>query len=111
MNQNPVVVAGASVTGVIVFVKALISLIQAMQWFDLTPEQWAALAVFFETTIPIVAVWVGAIWVMRNTTNLTRPTDIDGTPLTRPDNAPAIKEMAVIQEKAIEMNEQTRGLK
>lgn len=104
MNNNSILTASASVTGVIVVVKSLINLARAMAWFSLTEEQWSAWSVFFETVIPIAAVWVGAWWISRNTTNLAKPTDIDGTPLTRPDNSPAIGEMTNLQTEALDIN-------
>jgi hypothetical protein len=113
MRDNSILTASASVTGVIVFVKALITLMQAMMWFSLTVEQWNALSVFFETVIPIAAVWVGAWWISRHTTSLANPTDIDGTALSRPNDVLPIKKLENLQEQAIKIDkkiEQTRGL-
>ena len=110
-NTDPVVANALSISAGIVVIKALMSLGQTMGWWNLTEEQNSALVNFLDIAIPIVAVWLGVIWTKRNVTPLKSPTDIDGVPLTRPDNSPAIKEMAVIQEKAIELNKNiTRGL-
>lgn len=109
--NNPVLIGGGSVTGVIVFVKALINLVRAMQWFALTEEQWNAWSSFFETTIPIAAVWIVALWVSRKTTSLADPKDKDGVELTRPGDTPAIGKLETLQSEAILINkEQTRGL-
>lgn len=111
MNSNPVLAASASVTGVIVFVKALISLARAMNWFSMTEDQWNAWSVFFETVIPIAAVWIGAWWVSRQTTSLANPRDVDGAALSRSDDQLPIKKLEAVQSEAIQMNKAiTRGL-
>lgn len=107
--NNPILIASGSVTGVIVFVKALINLTRAMMWFDLSEEQWNAWSSFFETTIPIAAVWLGAWWVSRNTTSLADPKDKDGVELTRPGDTPAIGKLETLQTEALQMNV-TRGM-
>ena len=111
MKDNPVVMNALSISAAIVVFKALMELGQAMGWWNLTAEQNSALVKFLDIAVPIVAVWLGVIWTRRNVTPLKSPTDIDGVPLSRPDNTPAIKQMEVIQKEAISMNKEiTRGL-
>lgn len=113
MNGNdPVIISGISIASVILFVKATLTLVQAMGWLILDEEQWAVLSNYAETVIPILAVGIGTWWASRNTTNLANPKDIDGTPLSRPEDVPAIKKMESLHSEAIRMDdkiEQTRG--
>lgn len=103
-NDNPVVVQAAWVTGVIIVVKTLITYFRVMGWIELPEEKFQATISVFETLIPIVAVWGGVLWARRKVTSLTNPTDVDGTPLTRPDNTPSIPQMEKQQVEAIELN-------
>lgn len=103
-TSNPVVQQAASVTAIIVVIKATITYIRSMGWWNLEEQQYIDTVSFIETVLPIVIVWVGAFWAMRKTTSLENPKDIDGTPLTRPDNAPAIPKMEKLQEEAIKIN-------
>lgn len=112
MQNNSVLIASGGVTGVIVFVKALINFIRAMRWFALDDEQWSALSVFLETVIPIVAVWVAAWYVSRNTTNINDPRDVDGEPLSRKDDKLPLMKMEGLQTEALQINaevDKTRG--
>lgn len=111
MKDNPVVMNALSISAAIVVFKALMSLGQTMGWWNLTEEQNGALANFLDIAVPIVAVWVGVVWTNRQTTPLAKPTDVDGVPLSRPNDMAPIK----VQEQAIVMNEKidkqiTRGL-
>lgn len=111
MKDSPVVMNALSISAAIIVFKAVITLGQAMGWFNLSAEKQKALADFLDVAVPIIAVWLGVIWTRRNVTSLKSPRDVDNTPLTRPGDVPAIKEMEVIQGEAIELNKKvTRGL-
>lgn len=111
MKDDPVVMNALSISAAIVVIKALMSLGKTMGWWQLNEEQTNALINFLDIAVPIIAVWLGVIWTRRNVTSLKNPTDVDGVPLSRPGDKPAIKEMAVMQEKAIAINKEiTRGL-
>lgn len=100
-NNNPVVIQALSVSGAIIVVKSLMNLAKVNGWIDMSnPEVEAAWLSFIETALPIVVVWIGAWWASRRTTNLKDPKDVDGTPLSRPDNAPTIPQMASLQKEA-----------
>lgn len=105
-DTNPVVTQAASATAFLVVIKALLTYAKVMGWLDLEEDKFQATVSLVETLIPIIAVWVGAIWAMRKVTPLTNPKDVDNTPLTRPDNSPAIPQMAVMQKEAIKINEE-----
>ncbi len=110
-NTDPVVANALSISAAIVVFKAFMTLGQSLGWWSLSAEQNSAVANFLDIAIPVIAVWLGVIWTKRNVTSLKLPTDVDGAPLTRPDNTPAIKELAVLQKEAIEINKEiTRGL-
>jgi hypothetical protein len=112
-GNNPVIIGGISIASVILFVKATLNLAQSMRWLTLESQQWLDLANYAETVIPIIAVGFITWWTSRNTTNLSSPRDVDGAPLTRPDNSPAIKKMENLQDEAIKIDkkiELTRGL-
>lgn len=104
-TSNPVVQQAAGVTAVIVVIKTTITYIRVMGWLDLTPEQEAATFSFIETVLPIVAVWILALWAMRRVTPLSEPRDVDGTPLSRPGDVPAIPQMAKMQQEATKIND------
>lgn len=108
-NENPVIVNGISVSGVIILIEAISSLGQAQRWW--TGEDAAAWVKFFNVVLPVVAVWVGAWILKRKVTPTAKPRDEDGTPLTRPDNMPAFSEIRAAQTEAIKINKEvTRGL-
>lgn len=113
MSINPIVAQGGLAAAIIVLVKATITLLAGLKF--LTPEVAALWSDYFNTVIPVAAILIGAWWAAKRTTPLSRPTDVDGTPLTRPDNAPALKELEGLQTEAIKidnakMKEITRGL-
>lgn len=103
--SDPLVTQALSVSGFIMVIKAIITYSRAMGWWNLTDEAEAATVTFIDAVIPIAAVWIGVLWAKRRTTSLTEPRDVDGTPLTRPDNAPAIPEMEKLQKEAVKINE------
>lgn len=103
-QNNPVVVQAASVTGFIVAIKALIAYFRIMGWLDWDEDRYQATVQLIDTVLPIAAVWIGVLWARRKVTPLTNPKDVDGTELTRPDNTPAIPQMAKEQKEALEIN-------
>lgn len=104
-TTNPVVTQAASATAILVVIKALLIYARIMGWLNLDEDRFNATVSFVETVIPIGAVWAGAWWAMRRVTPLEKPVDVDGTPLTRPDNSPAIPQMASLHKEAIKLNE------
>lgn len=104
-DTNPIAAQAASATAILIVIKAVITYMRAMGWLNLEEDKYQATVVLVETVLPIAAVWIGALWAMRKTTALANPKDVDGTPLTRPDNSPAIPQMAVLQEEAQKINE------
>ena len=110
-NERPVEMNALSISAAILVLKALITLGQGMGWWVLDSEKNSVLIGFIDTALPIILIWLGAIWTKRNVTPLAKPKDVDGATLSREGDVPAIKEMAKIQEKAIEINKEvTRGL-
>lgn len=111
--DNPVILGGISVSSLLVLIKAVISLGLSLHWW--TKEGADAWSSFTEVVLPIVAVWAVAWYTARKVTPLSKPVDVDNVPLTRPDNAPAIKELEGIQSEALKINDNinkklTRGL-
>lgn len=108
-DNNPVLVNGISVSAVLIVVKAFVALGKSLDWW--TGEAADAWATFLDITLPILAVWIAALWMRQKVTPTAKPRDEDGTPLTRPDNTPAISEIRVAQTEAIKINKlQDRGL-
>lgn len=104
-NNNPLVVQALSISGAIIVFKSLLNLAKVSGWIDMSnPEVEAAWIGFIETALPIVLVWLGTLWAARRTTTLKNPKDVDGTPLTRPNNTPTIPQMASLQKEAIEID-------
>lgn len=102
MNINPIVAQGGLAAAIIVLVKATITLLAGLK--VLTPEIATLLSDYFNTVIPVAAILIGAWWAAKRTTPLDKPTDVDGIPLTRPDNTPAIIEMQNLQTEAIKID-------
>ena len=78
---------------------SVLSLLVAMDIISLTGEQFDAIT---QTIGAVgVALWpiIAGLWARQQTTPLAMPRDVDGAALTRPDNTPAIKEMAAIQQE------------
>ena len=104
-STNPVLTQAAIVASIIALARAILTFGSAFGWWQLDETRNAALQGLIETGIPIVAILAGAFWATRKTTPLTKPRDIDGTPLTRPDNTPSIPEFKKVQEEAIQIND------
>lgn len=106
MDKNsPLVMQALSVSGAILVVKSFLNLAKVSGWIDMSnPEVEAAWLGFIETALPIIFVWVGTLWLSRRTTSLKDPKDIDGTPLSRPEDKPTIPQMASLQKEAIEID-------
>lgn len=103
-DSNPVLVNGLSVSAVLILVKAFITLGESSGWW--TSDQAKNWATFLDVALPILAVW-GAAWILRNkVTPSAKPRDEDGTPLTRPDNTPAISEIRAAQNEAIKIDKE-----
>lgn len=102
---NPVVTQAASVTTIIIVVKATLAYIQVMGWIDITPERALATTSFLETVLPIVAIWIGVLWTITRVTPLNNPKDKDGTELSRPGDVPVIAKIEKAQEEAIKIND------
>lgn len=106
-KDNPVAVQALSAGAFIVVVKALIVYFRTMGWINLTDDGFQATVDVIDTVLPILAVWIGAWWASRRVTSLTDARDVDGTPLTRPDNSPPIPQVEAVekkQEEAIKLN-------
>lgn len=103
-NTNPLVTQAASTTAILIVIKALLTYARVMGWLNLDEERFNATISFLDTVIPILAIWIGALWAMRKVTPLINPRDIDDTPLTRPDNKPAIPQLENMHKQAIEIN-------
>lgn len=102
--NNPVLTQAAIVASIIALARSILAFGSAFGWWELDEARDTALRGLIETGIPMLAVIVGAIWAMRKVTPLDKPRDIDGVPLTRPDNSPALPEYEKVQKEAIEMN-------
>lgn len=104
-DANPVITQAVSATAFIALVKATLAMLIAFHVFVLTEEQMASVNTWVDNVVPILAIVVGAWWASRKVTSLAAPRDADGTPLTRPDNAPAIGELESIQSEALKINQ------
>lgn len=85
-------------------VSAAITLLVAFG-VPVTEAQSAAILGFVGVVTPVLMAW----WASSRVTPLAEPRDTDGTPLTRPDNAPANKELEKLQDEAIYLNK-NRGV-
>jgi hypothetical protein len=109
MGDNPVVVQATVVATFITICKAIIGVAKAFKLVELTSEQDVAVTYLVETLITGVAILVGAWWASKKVTSLTSAKDIDGTPLTRPDNSLPIPQQKAVEkahESALKINEQ-----
>lgn len=104
-DANPVVQQAISATAIIVVIKAILEYIQVMGWFGITPDQVGATMKLLEVILPIVVLWITALWAARRVTPLSNPTDVDGEALSRPNDQLPILKMAAKQGEAIKMNE------
>jgi hypothetical protein len=104
MSNDPVLIGGASITGVIILAKLIFNFGTTMGWWHLNEEQTAAFLPLLDQGIPIAAVWITVLFLKVKTTRRDNPTDVDGIKLTRPDNTPAIPEMNRLQEEAIKID-------
>lgn len=87
LKREPVAIAG-SITGLIM---ALVMWLLAMGYLDWTPEQITATEQLVAIAIPLILSVVAVIWARWESTPLVDPRDVDGEPLTRSDNSPALK--------------------
>lgn len=113
--SNPVITQAAIITGLITLLKLVVAFGKAFHWFNFDEAQDLVVKDLIETGLPILAVILGAWWASRRTTPLSEPRDVDGTPLTRPDNTPAIPQIQAAHTEALKINDkidegQTRGL-
>lgn len=104
MTNNPVVTQAAVVAALIAFFKAVIGVAKAFRWLEMSQEQEIALSYLLETFVAVIAIFVGAWWVSKQVTPLTDAKDVDGTPLTRPDNSPPKAQMEREHKEAIKIN-------
>lgn len=102
---SPVYTQAISAAAFITVVKALLAVLLAFHVFTFDTNQSATVGYFIDDAIPILAILVGAWWASRKVTSLAAPRDIDGTPLSRPGNAPAIVELAQAHDEAIKINQ------
>lgn len=98
MNNTEPVVTAASIAGLI---SAGISFARLMNWIALDDDQYNSLMLFIGMALPIGL----GLWARQQVTPLAKPRDVDGAELTRPGDVPAIKELAVLQTEAKQINE------
>lgn len=84
-----------------VLANAIVVWLVVMEIVPLTDVQQAATLTMVMSLINVAGAW----WQSRETTALARPTDVDGMPLSRPGDTPAIKELAALQTEAQKINE------
>jgi hypothetical protein len=92
-------VVGAAGLGAII--NAGLMWARLMGWIDWSDEQFNSFMVFMNLMIPIGL----GIWARSQSTSLSQPRDTDGATLSRAGDVPANKELATLQEQAIEINE------
>jgi len=97
MKSEPVMVAGGIAGGIILLIVSFLAMMVSLEVWQLTPEQIAKIrdfaAALVGLTVLIVATPVVTAWFARKkVTPLSKPRDIDKTPLTREDGSPALKE-------------------
>lgn len=83
-----------------IFANAVVVWTVVMGFWPLDSTQQAVTLTLIMSGINVA----GALWQGRETTALSKPTDEDGVPLTRPDNTPAKAELRNLQTEAIEIN-------
>lgn len=103
--SNPVYVQAISAATLITVVKALLAVFLAFHVFSFDENQNSTINYLLDVGMPVLAILGGAWWASRRVTSLAAPRDIDGSPLTRPDNTPAIAELAGAQNEAIKINQ------
>ncbi len=101
---NPVVTQAISAAAFITLVKATLALLIAFHVFTFDDSQKASVDYWVDNAVPILAIIGGAWWASRKVTSLAAPRDVDGAPLTRPDNSPAITELENSHQEAININ-------
>lgn len=84
MSNEPLITIG----GIIAIAASLIALLRAFG-VPINSEQQQAIDQFLIAAGPIVV----ALWARRHVTPLANPKDATGTPLTRPDNSPAVRKV------------------
>lgn len=102
---NPVFTQAISAAAFITLIKALLAVLLAFHVFIFDDKQNTTVNYLIDNAIPILAIFIGAWWASRKVTSLAAPRDIDGTPLTRPDNAPALVELTEAHDEAIKINQ------
>lgn len=102
---NPVITQAISVAALVTVVKALLAVLLAFHVFTFDETQNTTVSYLVDVGVPILAIIGGAWWASRKVTSLAAPRDIDGAPLTRPDNTPAIAELESTHAEALKINQ------
>lgn len=102
---NPVITQALSAGTFVVLAKAILAVLLAFHVFTFDETQNTTVNYLVDVGIPIIAIIGGAWWASRKVTPLAAPRDIDGAPLSRKDNKPAIAELESVHEEAIKINQ------
>lgn len=92
MITEPVVVANA----IAALLSAGIVALVALGYLPWDETQQAAVMGVVVAAVNVIA----AVWARQRTTPLVEPRDIDGAPLTRPNNSPALPELEQLMKEA-----------
>lgn len=87
MNSKPILTVAAIVAVINTFILMAVSL----GWLDLDGDQIGYINAFVVALMSVVFPLAGAWYANRKVTPLANPKDVDGEPLTRSDNSPAIR--------------------
>lgn len=102
---NPVIVQAISAGTIVVVVKAILEVLLAFHVFTFDERQNNTVSYLIDVGVPLLAILGSALWASRKVTSLAAPRDIDGAPLTRPDNTPAIAELEKVHSEALKVNQ------
>lgn len=97
MNNTEPLITTAVITAIIA---ALITLLKAFG-VPITEDQQNAINQFLVVLAPLIVAGIARVYV----TPLSRPRDLDGETLSRPNEVPAIKELGALQVEAKKINE------
>jgi len=103
---NPVITQAVSAAAFIAVVKATLAMLIAFHVFVFSEEQKNSVDAWVDNVVPVLAIIGGAWWASRKVTSLAAPRDVDGAPLTRPDNSPAIAELESVHSEALKVNQE-----
>lgn len=96
LKREPVALAGGIASAIVLLVVTFIAMMVKLEVWSLTPEQIEAIRDFTVALVGLAVLviatpFAAALIARIQTTPLNDPRDVDGEPLTRSDNSPALR--------------------